>query len=523
MPGKVSLRVSAGPLQGESWDFEGHDTFIFGRHPECHAHLPADDLTASRHHFIIEVNPPDIRVRDLGSLNGISVNDRHCGGRASNQEPGEVGAFDQPEVALSDGDRLHVGETVFEVSVEVPDFCAGCGVEIPPNFKSVCIQAEGDLRCPECAAIAEQEASAARAAEAAAEAAAAQPSIPATELVPRVTPVRPAPGPTTPQPAPCAKCGRNVRSELATGWRGDYVCIACRQESASDPLQAVAAMGGAGPDAAAAFPGYRVLKKLGEGGMGAVYLACRESDGLEVAIKVMLAQVAVDQRSRDVFEREIDRMASVSHPNLATLFEHGSARAGFFFVMEYCKGGSLIDLLRRRKRTLGIGEAGAITLQCLDGLTALHTAGNVHRDIKPPNILLTDDDVGIAKIADFGLAKNFEEAGLSGMTVVGTAAGTPQFMAREQLIDFRYSKPVTDVWAMAATLYFMLTGQFTRDFPPGSDPVRVVLQGRIVPILERNPAIPRAAAEVIDKALAAKISDRIKTSADFRNRLARVL
>jgi serine/threonine protein kinase len=168
-------------------------------------------------------------------------------------------------------------------------------------------------------------------------------------------------------------------------------------------------------------------------------------------------------------------------------------------------------------------EAAPIMLQALEGLAYAHQKGFVHRDLKPQNILLTARERGVAKVSDFGLAKNFQKAGFSGMTATGSVAGTYPFMAREQVTNFKYVKPVSDVWSMGATLYFMLTGEFPRDFRRGQDPMEVILRGNIVSIRKRDSSIPRNVAEVIDRAVADKDRERYQTAAEFGRELAKVL
>ena len=122
-------------------------------------------------------------------------------------------------------------------------------------------------------------------------------------------------------------------------------------------------------------------------------------------------------------------------------------------------------------------------LQCLAGLEWAHQSGFVHRDLKPGNILLHQQDAGwLAKLADFGLAKQFDHSGLSGMTLTGTVGGTHEFMLREQLTDFRNTRPVSDVWSLAATFYWVLTGTSPRECAQERDPVEVVLREKAVPI-----------------------------------------
>jgi serine/threonine protein kinase len=136
----------------------------------------------------------------------------------------------------------------------------------------------------------------------------------------------------------------------------------------------------------------------------------------------------------------------------------------------------------------------------------------VHRDLKPQNILLGG---GCARVSDFGLSKSFQQAGLSGMSMTGGFAGTPYFMPREQITNFKYVKPVTDVWSMAATFYNMLTGAFPYDFPAGRDPIDVILNDAVVSLRKRDKTLPPMIATVLDRALAKKPGERFPTASDF--------
>src|SRR6266702_2740358 len=120
MPGRVTLLVTAGPIQGRRFEFTQHDTFLFGRSPDCHARLSPRDTSASRHHFLLEVNPPAARLRDLGSLNGTHVNGNRHGGRARDETPEQAAQRVQTEVDLRDGDRIRVGATILTLAVVGP-------------------------------------------------------------------------------------------------------------------------------------------------------------------------------------------------------------------------------------------------------------------------------------------------------------------------------------------------------------------------------------------------------------------
>src|SRR5678816_4196711 len=118
MPARVCLDVVAGPIQGKHFEFDGHDTFLFGRSPDCHAELAPDDATASRHHFLLEVNPPAARLRDLGSLNGTYVNGQKHGGREKHLTPEQAAEKPWLQVDLRDGDLIRVGATVINVRID---------------------------------------------------------------------------------------------------------------------------------------------------------------------------------------------------------------------------------------------------------------------------------------------------------------------------------------------------------------------------------------------------------------------
>jgi serine/threonine-protein kinase len=194
-----------------------------------------------------------------------------------------------------------------------------------------------------------------------------------------------------------------------------------------------------------------------------------------------------------------------------------------FVVVEYCRGGSVWELMSRRGGRLGVSEATPIMLGALEGLAHAHAHGVIHRDLKPHNILLSVPEGGVAKLTDFGLAKDFELAGMSGMTRTGAIGGTPVFLPREQVVDFKYMKPDTDVCGMAAAFYTMLTGSFWRNFPPDRDPINVLLSEPVIPIRWRDPTLPKGLASVIDRAASDEPAQRYPTAREFRDALLEVL
>jgi serine/threonine-protein kinase len=280
------------------------------------------------------------------------------------------------------------------------------------------------------------------------------------------------------------------------------------------------------------LPGsYTVERELGRGGMGAVFLVRNELDGRRRALKVIVPKLATDERARNLFLREMANSQVLDHPNVVRTYDSGYAEGLFYLMMEFCDGGSLDRLIAQR--IANVDDALAITGDVLAGLEYAHAVvtpnlaadeggtsqsfGLVHRDLKPHNIFLTTDGGRrVPKVGDFGLAKAFDLAGLSGMTATGEAAGTPAFMPRQQVLNFKYVGPEVDVWAAAATLYFMLTGHTPRDFPFGKDPWRLVTRTEPVPILDRGVALPLGLARVIDEALRDRPEIKFKSAAEFR-------
>jgi hypothetical protein len=504
MPATVTLMVTQGDLKGQEFMFDERTTCIIGRSGECYPRLPNDDAhkTISRHHCLLDINPPDVRVQDFGSLNGTYVNGKKIGQRVEGQTREEAAKTAFPEYDLKEGDEVKLGDTVFRVGIYVPAVCMDCSKEIPAAQREQA-RISGELYC--CAECRQKE---------------GQPE-----------PQEPA----KPKIQTCGICGKDVTQEIGANRQGEYVCASCRR----DPFKIIRYLliaADRGKKESEAIQGYTILKELGRGGMGAVYLARHETSGQQVALKVMLPQVAADEDSEKRFLRETAVTKALKHPNVVQMYDHGCSDGTFFFTLEFCDAGSVDALMAKRGGKLPVDEAVTLILQLLDGLQYAHTVtipnaeladgrivtvhGLVHRDIKPGNFFLSGSGSNrLAKIGDYGFAKAFDAAGLSGLSMTGTVAGTPPFMPRQQVINFKYAQPEVDVWAMAASLYNMLTGQVPRDFSRGKDPWAVILKERCIPIRNWASSLPQKLAEVIDEALIDQPSITFKTAEELKRAL----
>ena len=258
---------------------------------------------------------------------------------------------------------------------------------------------------------------------------------------------------------------------------------------------------------------YRVIERLGVGGMAAVYLAHDERLDRRVAIKRLHA-VERDEVDAQRFQREARLGASLSHPNLVSIFDTEEDDEFVLLVMEYVDGETLADLLARGG--LEPQRAVAIVRAVAEALDHAHKAGIVHRDIKPANVLLGRN--GSVKLADLGIAKAVERTDI---TDTGTVLGTPVYMAPEQLHGGKLG-PATDIYALAAMAFEMLTGQKARRGRSAAEIAHQVVNEpppdpRDVTLAE----IPAPAAHAIRAGMAKDPADRPRSAGELADRLER--
>ena len=220
--------------------------------------------------------------------------------------------------------------------------------------------------------------------------------------------------------------------------------------------------------------GYRLLRPLGKGGMGQVFLAEAPGGGGRVAVKVLPPRKAIEEENAlKRFHRERELSSRCSHPNLAKMLAEGSVGDIHYMVMEYIRGASLFELVKSGQRgALTVPDASRLFLKVLDGLEAAHSAGLIHRDIKPSNIMITPE--GEPKILDLGLARALGEE--VALTRDNAVLGTLDYASPEQLSDAAKADRRSDLYSLGCTLYFVLAGR-----PPfdGGDMINKIFKQRM--------------------------------------------
>jgi eukaryotic-like serine/threonine-protein kinase len=266
--------------------------------------------------------------------------------------------------------------------------------------------------------------------------------------------------------------------------------------------------------------GYRILRELGRGGMGVVYLAERSADGAKVALKTIIPAVSGSRAQVERFLREARTLQQLDHPHIVAFREMGESNRRLYFAMDFVPGPDAGRLVKT-SGPLPVGRAVGLACQMLDALAFAHGQRFVHRDIKPANLLLaTDGGRDVARLADFGLARVYQASQLSGLTMTGDVGGTVAFMAPEQITNYREVKPPADQYAAAASLYNLLTGKYVFDLPANPQQrLLMILQDEPVPVRERRPDLPGELAGVIHRALAKEPGDRFGGAGEFRKAL----
>jgi len=259
---------------------------------------------------------------------------------------------------------------------------------------------------------------------------------------------------------------------------------------------------------------YKILRKLGAGGMANVYLAEDQELGRRVAIKILDDRHAADEQFVERFRREAKNAAGLSHPNIVSIYDRGEAEGTYYIAMEFLDGRSLKELILTRGPA-PVSIAIDYARQILAGLRFAHRHGIVHRDIKPHNVIV--DAEGRAKVTDFGIAR----AGASQMTEAGSIIGTAQYLSPEQARGTQVDQ-TSDLYSLGIVLYELLTG--TVPFT-GDTPVEIAMK-HLSAVPERpsakRPEVPHDLDMVVLRALAKDPADRYQSAEEMDSDLERV-
>lgn len=267
---------------------------------------------------------------------------------------------------------------------------------------------------------------------------------------------------------------------------------------------------------------YKVLQRLGAGGMGVVYLAQDTRLGRKVALKLLPPEFSSDAERLNRFQQEARAISALNHPNILTIYEIGEGEQGYFIATEFVEGETLRQVLGRSR--LDLPAVIDIAIQASEALAAAHEAGIVHRDIKPENIMLRRD--GYLKILDFGLAKPApqRESGSDAPTFVGTDTnpgvilGTVNYMSPEQGRGLRVD-PRTDIFSLGVVIYEMLAGRLPFEGATTSDTLAAILLREPPPLNSYSPETPAEVQSILAKALSKNREDRYPSARELMNDL----
>jgi eukaryotic-like serine/threonine-protein kinase len=330
----------------------------------------------------------------------------------------------------------------------------------------------------------------------------------------------------------CHSCNKNMTHIANKDGKGQilkqstlYFCHDCRPQGVCNELG-----------------DYELIKLMASGGMGDIYKAWHKLTGRIVVLKKISPQMVMEEKTYKLFRREIDVMSGLNHPNIVHLYEYGRTGNIHYFVTEFMNGGDTGDLIRKKLAPLSYKMACNIICQVLEGLEFAHSRNYIHRDIKPENILLHKDKSGIkAKLSDFGLAKNFQDAGGSMLTQGREVMGSLLFMSPEQLRNYKNVKPPADIFSMGVTFYYLLTGKYIYNYPSPldillagqkgekvdlnryDDPFHLILEAPPIPVEKQTGNIPERLALVVNKSIAKNVKDRYLTAKEFKEDIVKAI
>lgn len=254
---------------------------------------------------------------------------------------------------------------------------------------------------------------------------------------------------------------------------------------------------------------YKLVEKLGEGGMGEVYRGVNMMVEREVAIKFLRPELAGQPQVVERFRSEAITLAKLNHPNIATLYDFDRQGDSFIMVLEFVRGVSLDDVLQKRG-AIPVDQAVPIFCQVLDGIQHAHDFGIIHRDIKPANMMLTEK--GTLKVLDFGIARIL---GTARMTRQGNIIGTIEYMSPEQVRGMETDER-SDIYSLGMLLYEMLTGRCPFEIQNEFELMKAQIEQFPMPPRQLNPAIPEVVEQAIWRSIQKDPAQRFQNASEFR-------
>jgi eukaryotic-like serine/threonine-protein kinase len=260
---------------------------------------------------------------------------------------------------------------------------------------------------------------------------------------------------------------------------------------------------------------YEIIQEIARGGMGVVHKARQKKLNRVVALKMILPHMLADRSAIDRFYQEARAAAALDHPNIVPIYEIGEVQGQHFFTMAFIEGESLKQRIKR-SQALPISEAVRLLIEIASGVGLAHQNGIIHRDLKPENVLI--DLQNRPRITDFGLAKQVESN--SGLTATGQVMGTPSFMSPEQALGGkRIIGPPTDVYALGAILFTMLTGKIPFEGDTVTEVLCKVVSDPAPSLREANPNVPESLEQIYQTCLRKEPKERYFSANELRDAL----
>lgn len=498
MPSRVMLTITTGRQAGTQIQLGQRTCCIVGRARQCDPRVPdpKNPPEISRYHFLLDVNPPDVRIRDFGSLNGTYVNELRIGGRKGHEAVADVLDTNDPEHDLKDGDLIRMVQTTIRVNVETPILCCGCFSELPENKLAAADQGKGVYICDRCQADS----------------------------------LRQSVVPTPRGMVRCCHCGADAGGEVNRARQGEYICKACR----SQPVKLARQLMKSGdPSGTFPFDQYTLLAQVARSATTASYLLRLNGTMQHKLLVLALPRVPVDAKMRALFLADLEQSQRLRQARIEA-FEACGYRDGLFYIVkEHVSGMTLAERLEQGpldpplalelidQALEALDYAHHIILPASEGIYAARH-GWSHLGIRPSRLWVADREPASILLMDYAVDDRFDRVGLAGLSRTGPECPMPDYLSRLQLFEYACVSPAADVWQTAACLYAMLTQHAPRDFTQGKDPWKVVLQTDPVPIRQRNPAIPAPLAAIIDRALDDSKEFHFQSAEAFRAALREV-